>query len=53
MRTGEELALAMVAGEMRMISGSTKSLVERTMEAISSELNNQAQVQSQGEQYVQ
>ncbi len=53
MRTGEELALAMVAGEMRIISGSTKPLVERTMEAIFSELNDQAQVQPQGEQHAQ
>jgi hypothetical protein len=53
MRTGEELAQAMVAGEVRMISGSTKPLVERTMDSIFSELNDQVQAQPQGERHAQ
>ncbi|MEH6466206.1 MAG: DUF1631 family protein, partial [Porticoccus sp.] len=53
MRTGEELAQAMIAGEVKMISGSTKPLVERTMDSIFSELNEQVQAQPQGERHAQ
>ena len=47
MKTGEELVRAMVAGDMRMIAGSIKPLVERTMESIFSDLNAKVQEQSE------
>ena len=47
MKTGEELVHAMVAGDMRMIAGSIKPLVERTMESIFSDLNAKVQEQSE------
>ena len=59
MRTGEELAQKIISGELRMIVGGTKPLVERTMDTIFSELNEQVQAQSQpqnqsrGGQYAQ
>jgi len=43
MKTGNELAKAMVNGELRMIGTSAKPLVERTMESIFSDLNELAQ----------
>ncbi len=43
MKTGNELAKAMVNGELRMIGTSAKPLVERTMESIFSDLNERAQ----------
>jgi hypothetical protein len=46
MKTGEELVRAMVAGEIKMIVGSVKPLVERTMESIFSDLNTKVQAQS-------
>lgn len=48
-KTGEELVHALVAGDMKMIVGSIKPLVERTMESIFSDLNAKAQEQSEGE----
>ena len=47
MKTGEELVHAMVAGDMKMIAGSIKPLVERTMESIFSDLNAKVQEQSE------
>ena len=47
MKTGEELVHAMVAGDIKMIVGSVKPLVERTMESIFSDLNNKVQDQEQ------
>lgn len=46
MKTGEELVHAMVAGDIKMIVGSVKPLVERTMESIFSDLNTKVQAQS-------
>ncbi|WP_461518273.1 DUF1631 family protein [Porticoccus sp.] len=43
MKTGNELAKAMVNGGLRMIGTSAKPLVERTMESIFSDLNERAQ----------
>lgn len=48
-KTGEELVHALVAGDMKMIVGSIKPLVERTMESIFSDLNAKAQEQSEEE----
>ena len=42
---GDELARAIIAGDMRMIIGSAKPLVERTLESIYSDLNERAQAQ--------
>lgn len=42
MKTGNELARAIVKGELRMLGASDKPLVERTMETIFSELNERA-----------
>lgn len=55
MRTGEEIAQDMLAGELRMLAGTEKPLVERTMETIFSELNEkvQAQAETEGKQHVQ
>ena len=44
-RTGLEIAQDMIGGEMQMIIGSTKPLVERTLESIYADLNQQAQAQ--------
>lgn len=43
MKTGNELAKAIVNGDLRMIGTSAKPLVERTMETIFSDLNERAQ----------
>tara|TARA_R110001592_G_scaffold363352_2_gene684754 strand:+ start:15496 stop:17853 length:2358 start_codon:yes stop_codon:yes gene_type:complete len=45
-KTGEELVHALVAGDIKMIIGSIKPLVERTMESIFSDLNTKAQALS-------
>ena len=44
-RTGQEIAQDMIGGEMQMIIGSTKPLVERTLESIYADLNQQALAQ--------
>jgi len=49
MKTGEELVYALIAGDIKMIIGSIKPLVERTMESIFSDLNTKAQAQSDEE----
>ncbi len=41
-RSGEEIARAVIAGQMRMIVSNAKPLVERTLESIYSDLNDQA-----------
>jgi hypothetical protein len=48
-KTGEELVHALIAGDIKMIIGSVKPLVERTMESIFSDLNTKAQALSDGE----
>lgn len=48
-KTGEELVHALVAGDIKMIVGSIKPLVERTMESIFSDLNQKLQEQSEEE----
>jgi Protein of unknown function (DUF1631) len=49
MKTGEELVHALIAGDIKMIIGSIKPLVERTMESIFSDLNTKVQAQSDEE----
>ena len=44
-RTGHEIAQDVIAGEMRMIIGSAKPLVERTLESIYQDLNLRAEAQ--------
>ncbi|WP_438950971.1 DUF1631 family protein [Porticoccus sp.] len=43
MKQGHDLAQAILAGEMHIVTENTKPLVERTMETIFSELNQQVQ----------
>jgi len=49
MKTGDELARAVVAGDMRMLGVGEKPLVERTMETIFSDLNQRLQDEAGGD----
>ncbi|MEZ5530423.1 MAG: DUF1631 family protein [Porticoccaceae bacterium] len=52
MKTGNELAKAIVCGELRMLDAGTKPLVERTMESIFGDLNERARAAAGAQRHV-
>ena len=52
MKSGQQLAQAILAGDLQIVTGKTKPLVERTMETIFKDLNLQVQSVSQKDRHV-
>jgi hypothetical protein len=52
MKSGQQLAQAILAGDLQIVTGKTKPLVERTMETIFKDLNLQVQSVSQKGRHV-
>ena len=52
MKSGQQLAQAILAGDLQIVAGKTKPLVERTMETIFKDLNLQVQSVSQKDRHV-